>query len=53
MKIIDITEYAKRHLTVEDIEALESMIGCEVTIDGKMVNTPDGEKTHIDFLKLK
>ena len=46
-----ITDYAKRHLTVEDIEYLEEMEGCEIEEykDGLYI-LPDGETAHSDFI---
>lgn len=53
MKIKSLTEYAYRHLTVEDIETLECFIGCETEfsiIENDMLIMPDGCLTHKDFL---
>lgn len=57
-KLIGLTEYAKRHLTVEDLAELDDMIGCEIEQsdynsfldDEVMYNMPDGEITHSRFL---
>lgn len=56
MKIKSLTEYAKRHLTSEDIASLESFIGCETEYsitEPNMLIMPDGELTHEDFLILE
>jgi hypothetical protein len=60
MKLIGVTEYAKRHLSVDELAILENMIGCDVeesdnkaAIDGgRMFIMPDGEETHVCFLSL-
>ena len=60
-KIIGITNYAINHLSLEDLEYLRDVIGCEVVeckyksrVDGKtMLEMPDGVRTHVDFLKLE
>jgi len=59
-KLVGITEYAEKHLTVSDLENLKQMIGSEIEesdnvaeIDeGKLFIMPDGVETHIDFLKI-
>lgn len=56
MKIIGITEYAYRHLTVEDCETLESFLHseCEFSItDENMLIMPDGDYWHKDYVILK
>jgi hypothetical protein len=61
-KIIDsITPYGYRHLSVDDIERLESLIGTVVEeseevaeIDGKyLLRCVDNEVIHPDFVNLK
>ena len=60
-KMLGVSKYAKKHLCEEDLELMESFIGCQVEdsgdiscIDGKqMIIMPDGELTHIDFLELE
>lgn len=61
-KIIDsITPYGYRHLSVDDIERIESLIGTEVEesdevaeIDGKyLLKCVDSEVIHPDFVNLK
>lgn len=53
MKLIKLTDYAYKHLTKEDIDRLESFIGCEVEYsitNESMFIMPDGELTHEWFL---
>jgi hypothetical protein len=60
-KLLGVTEYAERHLSVDDIDELKSMIGCVIEesdepsiVDGKrMFIMIDGEETHIDYLELE
>jgi hypothetical protein len=60
-KIIGVTKYAEQYLGVDDLNDLKNFIGCKVYenetkshIDGKtMIDMPDGEITHIDFLELE
>jgi hypothetical protein len=57
-KLIDITEFAKKHLSVEDENHLKDMIGCEIimcderneTDNAIMYIMPDGNITHECFL---
>ena len=58
-KLIGITEYAKDKLSIDDLNALREMVGCEVEISddvaddgGALIKMPDGEDTHIKFLIL-
>ena len=50
-----VTEYAKRHLTFEDIEDIEAMVGCEVEIGSgcDFFILPDGESIHSDFVNVE
>lgn len=54
MKIKSISEHGYNHLTLEDIEDLEDMIGVEVCFSDSLgndyVNLPDGTTCHVDFL---
>ena len=60
-KLIWVSEFAERFLCMEDLETLKEMIGSTLTesdiksnVDGKsMFIMPDGEDTHISFLKLE
>lgn len=60
-KILGITEYAERHLTVDNLETLQEMVGLTVCeseetngIDEKpLMIMPDTELTHVDFLQLE
>lgn len=60
-KLLGVSDYGERHLTVEDIDSINSMIGDTVSesvlksdIDGKeMIEMTDGEDTHIMFLDLE
>ena len=60
-KLMGVSQYAKKHLTANDLTALEEMVGCNIIesenkaeIDGgKMFVMPDGEDTHIDFLDVE
>ena len=60
-KLIGVTRYAKNCLSEEDILSLITMIGSEVQesnfkskVDDRMLlEMPDGERTHIDFLELE
>lgn len=59
--ITGLTKYAYSDLSEDDIESLESMIGCVVTESenrsiadgGRMFEMPDGEDTHVDYLELE
>ena len=56
MIISSLTEKAYRYLTVEDIEQLESFIGCETEYsitEENMLIMPDGELAHDCFLNVK
>lgn len=50
-----LTEQAYKYLTVEDIEFLESFIGCEVYYveELDLVMMPDNDTCHRDFLILE
>lgn len=50
-----VTKKAKAHLSNDDLESLEEMEGCilNIGIGDVLIMMPDGEKAHIDFLKVK
>ena len=58
VKLIGITDYARKHLDNKDLETLQSFIGCSIEesdiksyIDGgKLYILPDLELTHEVFL---
>ena len=55
MKLKGLTQAAYSYLTIEDIQQLEEMIGCEVeysVTNKEMLIMPDGELTHERFLIL-
>ena len=60
-KLLGVTEYAKKHLTVEDLRDIRSMIGSEIEesenkadIDGgKFFILPDLVETHEKFLLME
>lgn len=61
MKLVGVTYYAENHLSVDDLENLHSMVGCEVyetnekaIIDnGKLYLLSDGEDWHEDYLIIE
>ena len=56
MKIKSLSEEAYRHLTVEDIEELESFVGCETEhsiTEQNMLIMPDSTLVQEDFLILE
>jgi hypothetical protein len=60
-KLIGVTKYAERHLSVDDLDTIKSMVGCDIIesehraeIDGgKLFIMPDGKDTHVDFLDIE
>lgn len=61
MKLTGVTEYAEKHLSVDDLEDLHSMVGCDVyetdkksiVDNGKLYLLTDGQDWHEDYLILQ
>jgi hypothetical protein len=55
-KILGLTDYAERYLSGDDYDDVLSMVGencCDCDEDDEMVNMPDGDTCHKDFLNLE
>lgn len=61
MKLTGVTEYAEKHLSIDDLEYLNSMVGCNVyetdkksiVDNGKLYLLTDGQDWHEDYLILQ